>query len=72
MIGGNPDTGPGFRTWNGDIDDVAMWDNPLGPGAAASIFAGGRTNEFPIVPEPGTGLLALMGMLGFLGVRRRR
>ena len=69
MIGGNPDTGPGFRTWNGGIDDIGMWDRGLSAEEVGSIFAAGRGN---LVPEPGSGILACMGMLGFLGFRRRR
>lgn len=71
MIGGNPDTGPGFRTWNGAIDDVAMYDQGLSANAVRQIYLDGRGN-LNVVPEPGTGLLALMGVLGFLGFRRRR
>ena len=70
MIGGNPDTGPGFRTWNGGIDDVAMYDQALNANAAKQIFLDGRGN-LNVVPEPGTGILALMGA-ACLGLLRRR
>ena len=39
QIGGNPDA-PG-RTWNGTIDDVAIWDRPLIPSEIAQIYNGG-------------------------------
>ena len=69
MIGGNPDTGPEWRTWNGGIDDIGMWDRGLSADEIAGIYASGRGN---LVPEPGSGILALMGVLGILGFRRRR
>ncbi|MDB4419292.1 hypothetical protein N9291_01670 [bacterium] len=42
-IGGNPDNG---REFNGQIDDVAMWDRPLTPAEITEIFnAGGSLNS---------------------------
>ena len=67
MIGGNPDTG-GFRTWNGGIDDIGMWDRALSAAEVATIYDSGRG---ALVPEPATGLLALMSV-ACLGLLRRR
>jgi hypothetical protein len=57
MIGGNPDTGN--RTWNGDIDDVALWSRALSGAEVASLFADG-----PIIKaEPaGPAILPLDGV----------
>lgn len=45
-IGGNPDTaGNNFRTWNGIIDDVAIWKRPLSESEIAQIWAGGDGNS---------------------------
>lgn len=41
MIGGNPDTGPEWRTWNGGIDDVAMWDRGLTVEEIGEIYNAG-------------------------------
>ena len=43
MIGGNPDIGgfERFRTWPGQIDDVALWSRVLTPTEIAYIRNGG-------------------------------
>jgi len=42
MIGGNPnDAGGAYRSWNGDIDDVAMWSRALTPAEITAIYSGG-------------------------------
>ena len=42
MIGGNPDTsGDGFRTWDGMIDDIGMWERVLTPEEVVQIYSAG-------------------------------
>lgn len=42
MIGGNPDTaGDGFRTWDGAIEDIGMWDRALNGGEINAIYNSG-------------------------------
>jgi hypothetical protein len=74
MIGGNPDTGGDqYRTWDGGIDDVAMWSRKLTGDEIAAIYSAGVAGV-PLsgVPEPGTGILALMAAAGLAWLRRRR
>lgn len=40
MIGQNPDTGD--RTWEGNIDEVAMWNRPLTDDEIAQLYNGGE------------------------------
>lgn len=71
MIGGNPDTG-GFRTWDGGIDDVGMWDRALTGDEIGQIYAaGGQGIPLSQVPEPGAGLMMLMATCGLALLRRR-
>ncbi|MCP4188997.1 MAG: hypothetical protein GY768_00050 [Planctomycetaceae bacterium] len=75
MIGGNPDTlGDGYRTWDGAIEDVGMWDRPLTGSEIESIFTSGQ-NGIPLaaIPEPSAGLLVMLaaGALPFFRRRRR-
>ncbi|MCA9170238.1 MAG: LamG domain-containing protein [Planctomycetales bacterium] len=73
MIGGNPDTaGDGYRTWDGGIDDVGMWNRALTGAEIGAIYAGGL-NGVPLssVPEPSSAVLALLSLSG-LGLFRRR
>ncbi|MBL6844594.1 MAG: hypothetical protein ISQ73_14225, partial [Verrucomicrobiae bacterium] len=51
MIGGNPDTGN--RTWNGDIDDIALWDRALSGAEVASLLADGPIGFSPILLDFG-------------------
>ena len=53
MIGGNPDTGN--RTWNGDIDDIAIWDRVLSEAEVAAIFTGSSLGE-PAADSDGDGM----------------
>ena len=53
MIGGNPDTGN--RTWNGDIDDIGIWDRVLSADEVAALFSGGPLGE-PAVDTDGDGM----------------
>jgi hypothetical protein len=74
MIGGNPDTaGDQYRTWDGGIDDVGMWNRALTGDEITAIYNAG-VSGVPLsgVPEPGTGLLALMAAAGLAWWRRRR
>ena len=73
MIGGNPDTsGNDFRTWDGGIDDVGMWDRALTGDEIGQIFrAGAQGVPLSQVPEPGAGLMALMATCGLALLRRR-
>ena len=74
MIGGNPDTsGDGFRTWDGGIDDIGMWDRALTQSEIELIALSG-TQGIPLaeVPEPATGLMAIFALAGIAQLRRRR
>ena len=53
MIGGNPDTGN--RTWNGDIDDIAIWNRVLSEAEVAAIFTGSSLGE-PAADSDGDGM----------------
>ena len=74
FIGANPeaDTGSHFREWNGNIDDVAMWDRALDSTEIAEIYNGGVAGASlgQLIPEPSSGLLGLLG-IGLI-LRRRR
>ncbi|MGJ8641297.1 MAG: LamG-like jellyroll fold domain-containing protein [Opitutaceae bacterium] len=57
IIGGNPDT---LRTWNGNIDDVAIWKRSLSAEEIYTIYADGNDVQYLIdndvvpgvVPDP--------------------
>ncbi|MGC6426114.1 MAG: LamG domain-containing protein [Akkermansiaceae bacterium] len=67
-IGGNPDRG---RQFDGQIDDVAMWDRGLSDAEVAQIYAAGQAGvALGAIPEPSSGLLALSGLL--MGLARRK
>lgn len=70
-IGNNPQGGAN-RMWDGVVDDVAMWDRVLTPAEIAAIHTQGLAGNSlaQVVPEPSTALLGLLGALGLL--RRRR
>ncbi len=71
-IGNNPGS-PG-REWEGGIDEVAIWGRVLSEGEIASIWNGGDGASIPqlAIPEPASGLLMAMGMLGLLAAGRTR
>ncbi len=73
MIGGNPDTaGDGFRTWDGGIDDVGMWNRQLSGSEISAIYeAGARGIPLSQVPEPNAGLLMLLASAALALSRRR-
>ena len=52
-------------TWN--FDNLQLIDNNQG-----TIFLTGLSNTVAGVPEPGTAVLATLGLLGLIGFRRRR
>ena len=73
QIGGNPDAGN--RGWNGNIDDVAVWDRVLTADEVSSIYNGGDGASIGSltsgVPEPSS--IALLGLGGLvLAFRKRR
>jgi hypothetical protein len=58
----------GNRSLDGQIDDLAIWDETLDAASIQSLFTGDAT---PLtVPEPG--VLSLFGALGLLSLLRRR
>ena len=74
QIGGNPDAAN--RGWNGNIDDVAVWDRVLTADEVSSIYNGGDGASIGSltgsgVPEPSS--IALLGLGGLaLAFRKRR
>ena len=54
-----------FTTFNGNLDEISIWDEALSPQQIADIHANG------IIPEPATSLLGLLGVLGLVARRRR-
>jgi hypothetical protein len=51
-IGDNPQTGN--RTWNGLIDDVAIWNRPLTDAEIASLWNNGTGNSLGSLLDPNT------------------
>lgn len=72
IIGGNQQPGGDLRSWNGGIDDVAIWNRPLTDSEIGLLYSSGQSGVplSSVVPEPTTGLLGLLG-LAFLARRRR-
>ena len=65
IIGGEPPSGNSF---GGLIDNVAVWSTAISEADIVALSNGATPLE--IVPEPSTGVLALLGLTAFL--RRRR
>ena len=64
-----PDPGaPGF--WDGSFDDFAFWDMPISEANVATIYQNGL-NGISVVPEPSGMVLAMIGLLGGLRLRRQ-
>ncbi|WP_411845896.1 LamG-like jellyroll fold domain-containing protein [Roseibacillus persicicus] len=55
LIGGNPDTAAdlagAFRTWNGNIDDAAVWKRALSVNEVATLFYNGNSLEYLIAND---------------------
>ena len=70
MVGENPQANN--REWNGEIDDVAIWNRALSEAEVNEIYNAGRAGtSLGAIPEPTVGLLGLLSV-GFLALRRRR
>jgi hypothetical protein len=75
-IGSNPDTGAQNREWWGKIDEVAQWNRALSDTEIGQIWGGGpataRSIGAQIIPEPASGFLGLLGLIGGAMILRRR
>ena len=60
------------RTWDGNIDDVALFDEALSASEVLAIYNGGLAgqNVAQVIPEPNS--FALLGLGGLCVLRRRR
>jgi len=67
--------GPG-RNWfsfDGDLDDLAMWDTALTQDDVDWLWNNGDGQSVAtLIPEPGSMLLLVIGAIGLLALRRRR
>jgi hypothetical protein len=74
-IGGEPTYGnPSQGYWDGQIDDLAIWNRALSSQEIAAIYSAGL-NGLPmisLVPEPSTTAFAAIGCLAFFVASRRR
>ena len=69
-IGNNPQSST--RMWDGLIDDVAIWDRPLGAADALELYTAGQSGlSLGQIPEPSTGILGALAGLALV-IRRRR
>jgi hypothetical protein len=71
QLGGNPDAGG--RGWNGNLDDVAVWNRALNQAEVDSIWAGGTgasIASLSAVPEPSS--VVLLGLSGLALMFRKR
>jgi hypothetical protein len=72
QIGGNPDAGN--RGWNGNVDDVAVWNRALNQAEVDSIWAGGTgasIASLSAVPEPSSVVLLSLSGLALIFRKRR-
>jgi len=68
LIGNNPDsTG---RSWNGEIDDIAIWNRALSEAGVLQIHKAGSALE-TLIPEPFKGILGACA-LSLLLIRKRK
>ena len=70
LIGGNPDTPQDdFRTWNGNIDDVAVWKRALSDDEVNELFTNGNSIQFlidnDVTPTPLSGGEVVIEDCGF-------
>jgi hypothetical protein len=71
---GDSNSARSTTTYNGLLDDLAMWSVPLTPEQIRYQYQQGLQGGGALVPEPASGLLAGLAAvaLGFVGARRRR
>ena len=64
----------GGESWDGVIDEVALYSEPLTTDEIAAHYANVQAGRdyFTDVPEPSTLVLASLGLLGLIGMGRRR
>ncbi|MCH8044121.1 MAG: PEP-CTERM sorting domain-containing protein [Planctomycetes bacterium] len=67
-IGGGATEGNGNFFFEGDIDEVAVYDTALSPERVLAHYEAGINP----IPEPSTLVLSFLGLMGLLAARRRR
>lgn len=77
LLGGNPDSATdaagAYRSWNGLMDDVALWNRVISEDEIQSIWNGGDGASIgSLVPEPSTVVLVGLSAMALLAVRRKR
>ena len=58
--------------WHGRLDDVAVWTDALPANTIAGLANGTISPPGALIPEPSTLVLAILSLLGFAILRRRR
>ena len=71
-IEGSTPTAVTYSGDNAQADLFAVIDGQEVAGAVALGLGNDSPAAFPVVPEPATGLMAAFGLVGLLGLRRRR
>ncbi|HUS40686.1 MAG TPA: LamG domain-containing protein [Pirellulales bacterium] len=69
-IGAIREGGTVSRSFEGNIDDLGIWDRVLTPAEVTGLFDGSLS--LAAVPEPSTFVLGVCGLLGLLASGRRR